>query len=79
MTLQHPDHSAVDPRRPHIERTPFEPIEAPSTITLYFCPACGRQIIGTYNIDPARKRCTKTWHLMTAKPASYRREEATNA
>jgi hypothetical protein len=58
--------------RPHIERTHFEPQSPPAEVTLYFCPACGRAVRGNYNLDPARKSCTKTWHLTTAVGQKYR-------
>jgi hypothetical protein len=48
-----------EPGVPHIERT-------------YFCPACGRRVSGDYNVDPARKSCTKTWHLTMVEPQKYR-------
>lgn len=61
-------------RTPSITRTPFVPIDAPDTLRVWFCPACGQQITGSYNLDPAKKRCTKTWHLATPKPVDYTRE-----
>jgi hypothetical protein len=61
-----------DPRRPYIRRTSFTPINPPNEIELHFCPACGALIRGSYNLDPAKKRCTKTWHLATPVPRMYR-------
>jgi hypothetical protein len=61
-----------EPGVPHIERTHFEPQSAPAEVTLYFCPACGRRVSGDYNVDPARKSCTKTWHLTMVEPQKYR-------
>lgn len=57
--------------RPEITRTPFVPIDPPATLTAYFCPACGQQITGSYNLDPAKKRCTKTWHLTMPEPVKF--------
>lgn len=54
------------PRRPHVERTPFTPQAPPSGLTLYFCPACGTLVRDSYDIEPARKRCTKRIHLAEA-------------
>jgi hypothetical protein len=62
--------------KPSITRTPFVPVEPPAERTFYFCPACGAQVIGSYNMDPAKKRCTKTWHLMAPVPAKYVRAVA---
>lgn len=58
--------------RPHVERTHFEPQSPPAEVTLYFCPACGRRISGSYNLEPARKSCTKTWHLAEPVMQRYR-------
>lgn len=58
----------ADPRTPHVERTRYVKQEPPARLTLYFCPACGKQITGTYNLEPARA-CTKRWHL--AEPVGY--------
>ena len=66
-----------DPRRPHVERTPFTPKEPPKELMLYFCPACGAWIDGSYNLEPARKRCTKTWHMTDPVGYLYCRAEAT--
>jgi hypothetical protein len=57
---------------PHIDRTHFEPQSPPTEVTLYFCPACGRRISGSYNLEPARKACTKTWHLAEPTSQMYR-------
>jgi hypothetical protein len=59
-------------RTPRIDRTPYVPADLPDRVRLWFCPACGHRIVGSYNgsynLEPARKRCTKTWHL--ANPVS---------
>lgn len=60
---------------PHVERTEFVPHEPPAAMTFWFCPACGQQITGSYNIEPARKRCTKTWHLTNVVGVRYVRED----
>lgn len=65
---------AIDTKRePRIDRTLFAPIEPPAAMTLWFCPACGVQIKGSYNLEPARKRCTKTWHLASPVGVKYTR------
>lgn len=51
--------------------THFDPVDPPREVTLYFCPACGQKLTGNYNLDTARKRCTKTWHRAMAKPQKY--------
>lgn len=58
---------------PHIERTPFTPQEPPTELTLYFCPACGTVIRDSYDIEPARKRCTRRIHLAEAVGYRYSR------
>lgn len=60
---------------PHIERTSFDPIEPPPTITVWFCPACGKRLASGYNLDPARKRCSAKWHLAAAVGGRYKLEE----
>lgn len=55
---------------PRVDRTSFVPVDPPDTLTAYFCPACGRQIVGSYNLEPARRSCTKTWHL--AEPVAVK-------
>ena len=67
-------YGADDSPRPHIERTPFDTISPPARIKRYFCPACGREIVGSYSLDYARKRCTRTWHLAEPVAATYVRE-----
>lgn len=66
-----------DPAKPYIERTPFAPIDPPATLRAWFCPACGAQITGSYNLDPAKKRCTKTWHLASPIDVMYVRQPPT--
>lgn len=34
----------------------------PVSVVLYHCPVCGRRIESLYNIDTARKKCSKLWH-----------------
>lgn len=63
----------TNPRQPYIERTQFDPVEPPRRITRWFCPACGSEITGSYSLDPAKKRCTKTWHLTDPVKAYYKR------
>lgn len=65
----------IDPRQPHIERTPFTPKVPPRELVIYVCPACGALIDGAYNLEPARKKCTKTWHLADPLPYIYVRKE----
>lgn len=60
-----------DPMEPYIMRTPFVPADLPDRIKLWFCPACGKRIDGAYNIEPARKSCTKTWHLSDPVSREY--------
>jgi predicted RNA-binding Zn-ribbon protein involved in translation (DUF1610 family) len=64
--------SAPNSDQPHIERTHFDPLPPPEEVALFFCPACGQQVPSTYNYEPARKRCTKTWHLAAPKGYRYR-------
>ena len=51
----------------------FEP---PEVVTLDFCPSCGRRVVGSYNIDTAREKCSKTWHKALTVPVRYVREGA---
>jgi hypothetical protein len=62
------------PMEPHILRTPFTPADLPDRVTLWYCPACGKRINGSYNLEPARKSCTKTWHLAQPVAVKYARE-----
>lgn len=61
----------MDTQTPSITRTPFQAKMPPDELNLWFCPACGNLITGSYNIDPARKRCSKTWHLDIAQKRAY--------
>jgi predicted RNA-binding Zn-ribbon protein involved in translation (DUF1610 family) len=60
--------------RPHVERTPFDPVAPPERVTLYYCPACGQRITRDYGVEPARKRCTAHWHLAEGVAVTYVRE-----
>lgn len=61
--------------RPEKART-YRPTDPPNALTAYFCPACGAQITGSYNVDPGRGRCTKMWHRDIPKPVPYVRDRA---
>jgi hypothetical protein len=60
-----------DAMEPLIHRTPYVPADLPDRVKLWFCPACGKRITGSYNLEPARKRCTKTWHLANPVAKDY--------
>lgn len=38
---------------------------------LWVCPACDGVIVGSYNVDPMRKKCSKTWHRAMAERVEY--------
>lgn len=46
----------------------------PTAITIYFCPACGREVRGNYSIDEGRKKCSKLWHKASVHGYRYVRE-----
>ena len=70
---------SVDDRKPTIFRTAYEPKTLPDILDLWWCPACGHILTGNYNVDPLRKRCSKTWHLDMAKKRSYVAVSVANA
>jgi hypothetical protein len=51
-------------------------VDPPSAITIWICPACGRQVQGSYAIDEGREECTKKWHRATPEGVRYVREDA---
>lgn len=61
---------STDDQGPRVDRTPFVALPAPPTVTLWICPACGRDLTGkSVGLEPARERCTVKWHL--AEPIAH--------
>lgn len=47
--------------------------EIPAEITLWYCPACGKQVRGDYNLDETATKCKGKWHIRTAVGVLFRR------
>jgi hypothetical protein len=43
----------------------------PAVKYVWVCPVCRSAIVGTYNVDPLRKKCSKTWHRAMAERVEY--------
>lgn len=43
----------------------------PERVESWRCPVCGDIVIGAYNIDEQRPRCSKTWHKDSAIGREY--------
>jgi hypothetical protein len=67
MSFERPD----NPMTPHVDRTRFVVQEPPAFLTLYFCPACAKQVSGAYDLEPARTKCTLRIHLAEPVAARY--------
>jgi hypothetical protein len=51
-------------------------ISWPLTIEQWRCPACGKRVVGTYDVDEGRLVCTKTRHRELAVKRLYWVEDA---
>lgn len=43
----------------------------PAVKYIWVCPACRSAVVGTYNVDPMRKKCSKLWHRAMAERIEY--------
>lgn len=47
----------------------------PETIVQWRCPSCGKRVMGSYDLDEGRKKCTKRIHRAAPVRQTYIRED----